>query len=649
MIYLKKPTFPVWAKFNYTDKNRYEMQGDGVSAKFAKGDNLPHYNHVEMAGFNTSDIISYRVDKDLKLKLYRFCIFPECRINPNVTQSSLGYEAKSITLKTNAEQTVEKVYFDGMLHFTLIAGDLVIEHALTASRDKKALVEKYIITNNGTADQVVKVNINQEIKKIAGIFTPDKKEHILYTTVSMLSKHIHDGEKIVVNAGEMKSVYVSSGIDKLNAVEIEDQFDKRKRFLADIKAKLVVKTPDEQINLMADMCKVRASESIFETKNGLMHAPGGGNYYAALWTNDQCEYVNPLFGYLGYDKGEEESLNCYRLYKHLVKEDEAVWTSIVACGDGYWHGAGDRGDTSMYLYGLTRYLMTTGDRETAREFLPELARGIKYVESQISADNVVKSDSDELENRLESGNYNLSTQVLSIDAFLSLSYLYADLGMLDESEHCKATYDRLIKGLREYYPANVEGYETYRYCDKEDKLRSWICLPLVIDEKGRAEGTIDALFSDKLSKGTGILSKSGTKIYWDRSALYALRGIFYTGYADRALDMLENYTNLRLLKEHVPYPVEAFPEGNAAHLSAESGLYLRIFVEGVIGYRPTGFETFTLRPNLPTKWDYFDIESITLCGKNTDINVVRKGDGFIVKVFDKEYTCSAGEDITIRV
>lgn len=26
-----------------------------------------------------------------------------------------------------------------------------------------------------------------------------------------------------------------------------------------------------------------------------MHGPGGESYYAALWCNDECEYVNPFF------------------------------------------------------------------------------------------------------------------------------------------------------------------------------------------------------------------------------------------------------------------------------------------------------------------------------------------------------------------
>jgi hypothetical protein len=67
-------------------------------------------------------------------------------------------------------------------------------------------------------------------------------------------------------------------------------------------------------------------------------------------------------------------------------------------------------------------------------------------------------------------------------------------------------------------------------------------------------------------------------------------------------DYLLRFAHLRLLGDHVPYCVEAFPEQNQSHLSAESGLYCRIFTEGVCGIRPTGFNAFTAIPRIPKSW-----------------------------------------------
>lgn len=64
----------------------------------------------------------------------------------------------------------------------------------------------------------------------------------------------------------------------------------------------------------------------------------------------------------------------------------------------------------------------------------------------------------------------------------------------------------------------------------------------------------------------------------------------------KATDYLRFYSSQRLLGEHVPYAIEAWPEGNQRHLSAESGLYCRIITEGMFGIRPTGLNSFVLLP-----------------------------------------------------
>ena len=120
----------------------------------------------------------------------------------------------------------------------------------------------------------------------------------------------------------------------------------------------------------------------------------------------------------------------------------------------------------------------------------------------------------------------------------------------------------------------------------------------------RKEGTISALFSPQLWTEDGLASRAGDSTFWDRSTLYALRGVFAAGETDKALQFLQAYSNRRLLGDHVPYPVEAYPEGNQRHLSAESGLYCRIFTEGLFGIRPTGLNSFTFTPQLPKSVSY---------------------------------------------
>jgi hypothetical protein len=56
------------------------------------------------------------------------------------------------------------------------------------------------------------------------------------------------------------------------------------------------------------------------------------------------------------------------------------------------------------------------------------------------------------------------------------------------------------------------------------------------------------------------------------------------------------------LDDHVPYAIEAYPEGGQGHLSSESGLYCRIFTEGMFGILPTGLDRFQCTPRLPAGW-----------------------------------------------
>jgi cellobiose phosphorylase len=118
---------------------------------------------------------------------------------------------------------------------------------------------------------------------------------------------------------------------------------------------------------------------------------------------------------------------------------------------------------------------------------------------------------------------------------------------------------------------------------------------------------------------------AGNKTFWDRSTLYGLRGVFAAGETEKALRFLKYYSERRLLGEHVPYAVEAYPEGNQRHLSAESGLYCRIFTEGVFGMRPTGFNSFNITPRLPKEWNRMALRNIHAFHNQFDVEVTRAG------------------------
>ena len=112
---------------------------------------------------------------------------------------------------------------------------------------------------------------------------------------------------------------------------------------------------------MFDFAKIRAMESIYETKGGLVHSPGGASYYAAIWANDQAEYANPFFAYTGYQTAIEAGKVSWSWFaKYMNPEYKPIPSSIIAEGTGFWNGAGDRGDQAMIAYGASRFALALG-------------------------------------------------------------------------------------------------------------------------------------------------------------------------------------------------------------------------------------------------------------------------------------------------
>ena len=637
-------TFPEWCDTGSSSYAglRHTLDKDNVVVWNVKDDkNLPHYDHIEMSGFFTSGIISYGVDGSGKLKINRHIIYPSLRMIPNETNGSLTHnfpEGISNFIYIDNQLILEEypweIEIDGVLKIkSLTNSGVSIKRTLFPAMFNKAFMERIDIQN------ITDTDVNIRIKQLDYYFKTLKKESLegSYLLKATLKG---DVDKQLLTRNEILTLYVIYTAQKKGEEDIMCGIDEeisRKTFLDKIDNELILITPDNNIDTAFKMAKRRCSESIFETKCGLMHAPGGGDYYAALWTNDQCEYVNPLFPLLGYKKGIEQSINSYKLFMNYMKEDFStpLVSSIVAEGDDYWAGAGDRGDAAMFAYGALRFVLSHGSREVVMELLPGIKWAIEYSLRKINSDGVVESDSDELENRFESGDANLFTSCLLYDALISMVSIVNDLNLENEdSDFYVQKAEKLADSIENYFGGNVEGYETYKYYKGNSVLRSWICMPLVVGLNSRSEGTIEALFSSRLWTKNGLKTHADEETFWDRSTLFALRGVFSAGYSDLALEYLEAYTKQRLLGEHVPYPVEAYPEGNQRHLAAESGLYVRIITEGLLGIRPTGLKSFDIKPQLPSSWPELKLNNIHLCQNVLNIELKRENGHIRIIVSD---------------
>ncbi len=623
--------------FNLSAQNRWNLENDGsISWNVRPG--TAHSDNIEMSGRFISLIATYGTDGNGKLTVSRQLVFPMLRTVPNDTHAStiytFGSEATPVIRINNRiiSEQVKRFLIRGMVIIESSNGNGIdIRRELFPSTDKPAAFERYTLTNN--TRQAITVDVENFEKHT--LSHPQKSVYGVYE----ISARSTGSGIYSLGAGEslVFGVVFSGRIlpEEPLQFDLDGELAQRRQFVDLIFGNITFRSPDPVLDRMFDFAKIRAMESLFETRGGLVHSPGGASYYAAIWANDQAEYANPFFAYTGYDDAIEASMVSWRWFARYMNPDyKPIPSSIIAEGKDFWNGAGDRGDQAMIAYGASRFALALGDRKSAEEIWPLIEWCLEYCNRKLNIAGVVESDSDELEGRFPAGKANLCTSSLYYDALISASGLGRELG---KPSRLVAGYARMAKELKKnienYFGADMDGFRTYRYYDGNDVLRSWICIPLTAGIFDRAEGTIDALFSPKLWTDQGLLTQAGTSTFWDRSTLYGLRGVFAAGAIDRGLTFFSDYSRRRLLGDHVPYAVEAWPEGNQRHLSAESALYCRVVTEGIFGFRPTGLNAFTIMPQLPAAWNEMALNSIVAFGgKKIDITVKRSGEKIKVTI-----------------
>ena len=644
---------PAWS----AAQSRWSLAEDGgITWEVKRGD--VHQDQIEMSGLRISAIVTYGVRENGALTLTRQVVFPWLRTIPNDTHASLSYTfAEDATPRVfiggrPARETVVRIHHRGMITVESTLGAISLTRTIFPSVDKPFLIEKYVFTNHGTRDAAIEVeNTEKTVRTSAARGLTG--EYIISSEV------VNPGLK-TVKPGESTACAVVFTAREASATKLEVRVDAeeaaRRARVDSFLSKLRLETPDPVLNTAFAFAKIRTTESVYRTKGGLMHGPGGGAYYAAIWANDQAEYANPFFPFLGDATADEAAVNSFRLFARYMNPDyKPIPSSIIAEGTSFWNGAGDRGDMAMIAYGASRFALAYGRKPEAGELWNLVAWCLEYCRRKVNPQGVVASDSDELEGRFPAGKANLATSSLYFDALNSAVLLGRELGKPAEEI---ARYEDEAKAIRaaieRYFGARVQGFDTYRYYDGNTVLRAWICVPLTMGIFDRKAGTIEALFSPALWTPDGLATQSGEKTFWDRATLYALRGVLAAGETERAMDFLERYSTRRLLGEHVPYPVEAWPEGNQRHLAAESALYCRIYTEGLFGIRPTGLRSFTTTPRLPIKWNQMKLADIHAFGSEFDLAVTRVGDKLRVEALHGATRISSqmiagGQSVTIRL
>lgn len=608
---------------------------------------LPHEDNIELSGKRVSVIVKYSVDKNKNLSISRHIIYPQLRVHTNsgdspwakyraYLKSDYGDEYLPSIITGNSTYLpgpVDSIVIEGVIRFFhKPVNGIGLNRVIMPSMSQRLVVENWELTNLTDSILIITSGEIGFSKEIAGVYGLFRRE--VTTDIQ---------KKVVLQPGMNYnfSIYFAAYLDDEPAINsgFPQVLSERTAFLDTISKNLVLRTPDPVFNTLFHFSKIRASESIFETPMGLVHSPGGGRYYAGVWANDQAEYSGPFFTYLGYKTGNMAALNAYKVFlNHIPEGDGHFWSSFEMNGDLTCCGS-DRGDAAMIAFGASHYALASGRREVGEELWPLIKWSLGYCQRKKNQDGVVTSDSDEMEGRISTGDANLATSSLYYGALLLSADLAESLGETKASISYASEARQLKSDIHEYFGATIEGLETYRYYKGHEHLRHWICLPLVMGINDRKEGTLEALFS-KLWTDNGVRVEFNPELeepdlFWDRGTLYAFRGAFKAGATDRACEKLKAFSTTRLLGNHVPYVVEAWPEGNMAHLSAESALYCRIFTEGLLGINPTGFNSFECSPRLPAGWDHYSLNDIYAFNRKFSLAVKREATGIRLNVSER--------------
>jgi hypothetical protein len=591
---------------------------------------LPHGDNIEMSGRKVSVILSYQVDKDKRLAVSRKIFYPMLRRLLQKDEPQWHEYRAYLTRTYNddclpqvliddqiiAIQKVAKITINGNISFIHELSDSVfLERTIFPAVIHEMVIEQWTFHNQSHKTIHLTINPKNSSETVRGIYG----DYLVETTMKGLNKQsIPPAQKVAT------SFFFTARLANQNPfnMDAENEWNGRAAFLTEVQRNLQLETADSVLNQAFQFAKIRTSESLFETKMGLVHSPGGGNYYGGVWNNDQIEYSAPFFPYLGYEPAIQATLNACRIFQQDMKPDYTpIWSSHEMEGDLTCCGK-DRGDAAMFAYGTSRFLLSLGNLEVAQELWPAITWCLEYCERQKTPEGVIASPTDEMEGRIPTGSANLTTSCLTYGALQMASHLAGDL----HKNKLKKLYENRAKELKNaielYFGADIDGLHTYRYFEGHQDFRHWICMPLLVGIHERQAGTIQALF-EKLWTPLGLRVQTGRDIWWDRGTLYALNGTLQARGIEIAMKHLREYSQSRLLGAHVPYPIEAWPENNQAHLAAESALYCRIFIEGLFGIQPAGLHAFTCQPAMPKDWQRMALKNIHGFGQKFDLIVER--------------------------
>lgn len=252
-----------------------------------------HKDDLEMAGFMACDLVTYGVEEGGCAFFKRYCVYPTLRMIPNVTSASLRktYEKESFPqiLADGAAEEEKAVWFqlDGILTAKTKTAHYEIIREFYPSEQKRAVIERTTVKNR--SDIPVRLTLSTPEFLLDSERRGTKGVYLLEVQ--------HDPVDITLAPGEKTTfaLWCSARIANEPVVSVDADREKaRRRRVKELMNAVTLTTDDAELDTMFRFANLRAGESIYHTLTGDLHAPGGTNFYAASWCNDQVEYTQAL-------------------------------------------------------------------------------------------------------------------------------------------------------------------------------------------------------------------------------------------------------------------------------------------------------------------------------------------------------------------
>ncbi|MBO5958939.1 MAG: hypothetical protein J6Q65_02335, partial [Lentisphaeria bacterium] len=325
------------------EKQYWQIMDGGKSIRWTvDASTVPHSDHVETAGKETALVIYYGVDRNGAYTQELHCIFPMFRLIPNNTHASLQVNWKdcrgNVANDEAKNPAASGVTPSGELPYFEASETVLTEYpesfdftGIMTVRSRTDIPGLSVVREIFPADDApacfVRFTFRNESGETVYLRTVNNHGEVLSRGargVYLVDCDVADENLEIAPGCECRTVLViqaRTADDEKRIFDPENELAGRAGRIAELTAPVELETGITELDTAFRFCKLRTGESIFRTRGGVMHAPGGESYYAATWCNDQVEYAGPWFAWTGDALALEASYNAYRHYMPFMGPD----------------------------------------------------------------------------------------------------------------------------------------------------------------------------------------------------------------------------------------------------------------------------------------------------------------------------------------